>query len=148
MTRSRSLKWIAGVMLVPTVLVLLFIVFFNWNWLRGPIERMATEKTGRALIIQGDLKVKFGWPWPRIYVNDVTFANPAWAKENRRLYAAVKYPGRHCMFALCKPWLLIPHPYTVVQQDQCVWPDPENKQASIPVVQKNAGALGACDRQW
>jgi len=87
MKLPRSLKWIAGVLLVPTVLALLFVAFFNWNWLRGPIERMATEKTGRALVIQGDLQVKFGWPWPRIYANGVTFANPAWAKEKQMVSA-------------------------------------------------------------
>jgi hypothetical protein len=28
--------------------VALIIAIFGWNWLRGPIERMTLEKTGRA----------------------------------------------------------------------------------------------------
>jgi AsmA protein len=64
MTTSTSLKWIAGVLLAPIVLAALFIAIFGWNWLRGPIERMATERTGRVLAIKGDLTVKFGWPLP------------------------------------------------------------------------------------
>ena len=77
MTLPRLLKWIAGVLLAPIVLVTLFIAIFGWNWLRGPIERMTVERTGRVLAINGDLTVKFGWPLPHIRAAAVTFANPA-----------------------------------------------------------------------
>ena len=87
MTRARPLKWIAGVVLAPVLLAVLFVAIFGWNWLRGPLERAALEKTGRVLAIQGDLTVKFGWPWPRIHSGPVTFANPAWARE-RQMVAA------------------------------------------------------------
>ncbi|MDO8598081.1 MAG: AsmA family protein, partial [Sulfuricaulis sp.] len=83
MTPSRSFQWIAGVFLAPVVLAALFIAIFGWNWLRGPIERMILDKTGRELAISGDLKLKFGWPLPRIHAGAVTFANPAWAKEKQ-----------------------------------------------------------------
>ena len=82
-----SVKWIAGALLAPVVLAVLFIVIFGWSWLRGPIERMATEKTGRVLAINGGLTVKFGWPLPRIHAGAVTFANPAWAKEKQMISA-------------------------------------------------------------
>lgn len=85
MTLLRSFKWIAGVLLAPIVLAALFIAIFGWNWLRGPIERMATERTGRALAINGDLTVKPGWPLPHIRAAAVSFANPAWAKEKYML---------------------------------------------------------------
>lgn len=89
MTLPRLLKWIAGVFIASVVLALLFVVTFGWNWLRGPIERMTTEKTGRALTINGELKVKFGWPLPRIHANAVTFANPDWATEKQMITADV-----------------------------------------------------------
>lgn len=63
------------------VAIIILVIFFDWNWLRHPIERFVTEKTGRALIINGNLDVKLGWPLTRIQVADVTFANPAWAKQ-------------------------------------------------------------------
>jgi len=44
------------------VLAILLVAIFGWNCLPGPIERMAVEKTGRALAINGEMKVKFGWP--------------------------------------------------------------------------------------
>ena len=87
MTLPRSLKWIAGIVLAPVVLAVLFIAIFGWNWLRGPIERMTTEKTGRVLAINGELIVKFGWPLPRIHANKVTFANPGWAKDKQMIAA-------------------------------------------------------------
>ena len=60
MTRSRLLKWTAGVVLAPVVLAVVFIAIFGWNWLRAPIERMALDKTGRELVIGGDLQLEFG----------------------------------------------------------------------------------------
>ncbi|HUW28764.1 MAG TPA: AsmA family protein [Sulfuriferula sp.] len=59
----------------------ILVAFFDWNWLRHPIERAVTEKTGRALVINGNFNVKLGWPLTRIQAADVTFANPAWAKQ-------------------------------------------------------------------
>jgi len=85
----RSLKWIAGVFLAPIVVGVLFIAIFGWNWLRGPIERMTAEKTGRVLAINGELKVTFDWPLPRIHADAVTFANPDWAREKQMVTADV-----------------------------------------------------------
>ena len=74
-------------MLAPVLLAVLFIAIFGWNWLRGPIERMTLDKTGRELAISGDLDLKFGWPLPRIRAGTVTFANPAWAREKQMVVA-------------------------------------------------------------
>jgi uncharacterized protein involved in outer membrane biogenesis len=87
MTGSRLLKWTAGLVLLPVLLAVLVIAIFGWNWLRAPIERMALDKTGRELVIGGDLQLKFGWPLPRISAGAVTFANPAWAKEKQMVAA-------------------------------------------------------------
>ncbi|NMG73993.1 AsmA family protein [Aromatoleum diolicum] len=87
MTLRSSLKWIAGIALALIALAVLFVAIFGWNWLRGSIERMALEKTGRELAIGGDLAVEFGWPHPRIHAGAVTFANPAWAREKQMVAA-------------------------------------------------------------
>ncbi|NDP38387.1 MAG: AsmA family protein [Rhodoferax sp.] len=87
LTLPRSLLWLAGVVIVPLVLAVLFILVFGWNWLRAPVERMALEKTGRVLAIQGDMNVALGWPRPRIRANAVTFANPPWTQEKQMLTA-------------------------------------------------------------
>ena len=87
MTLARPLKWIAGFVLAPVLLAILFIAIFGWNWLRAPIERATLEKTGRVLTIQGDLTVKFGWPLPLLHAGAVSFANPAWAREKQMVAA-------------------------------------------------------------
>ncbi len=87
MASFRSLKWIAGALAALVALVALFITIAGWNWLRGPVERLTLEKTGRALVIHGDLGVKFGWPLPRVRADAVTFANPAWAREKQMVAA-------------------------------------------------------------
>jgi len=81
------LHWSAAAVLAPFIAAALYIAIFGWNWLRGPIERMATEKTGRVLAIKGDLTVKFGWPLPHLHAASVTFANPDWATERQMLSA-------------------------------------------------------------
>jgi len=78
-------KWSAGLLLASVALPVILIAIFGWNWLRGPIERMTLEKTGRELSIGGDLSVRFGWPLSRIQSGSVTFANPAWAAEKQML---------------------------------------------------------------
>ena len=81
----RLLKWLAVLLLAPPALAMLWIAVFGWNWARGPLERITTEKTGRALVIGGDLKVSLAWPAPRIHAQAVTFANPPWAREKQML---------------------------------------------------------------
>ena len=49
--------------------------------MRQPIERYTLNKTGRILAIKGDLTLGLHWPLPIVRASDVTFANPAWAKE-------------------------------------------------------------------
>lgn len=84
---TRFFAWVAAVLATPVVLVVLFVAVFGWNWLRGPIERTVAHKTGRELLIHGDLSLHLGWPWPRLRADSVTFANPAWAQEPYMLSA-------------------------------------------------------------
>lgn len=87
MTHTRLLQWSAALIVAPVLLFILYTAIFGWNWLRGPIERKTLEKTGRELVISGDLGIKFGWPLPRISAGMVTFANPAWAREKQMVSA-------------------------------------------------------------
>lgn len=79
----RFLKWLGGLLAALILILIIFVLIFDWNWLRGPISRMVTNKTGRALVINGDLKVKLGWPLVHIRAGSITFANPTWAKEKQ-----------------------------------------------------------------
>ncbi len=80
---TRSAKWIGGTLLVLVVLILVLLNITNWNWLRGPISRSVANKTGRELIIDGDLIVHLGWPQTRIQTANLSFSNPSWAKAKQ-----------------------------------------------------------------
>ncbi|MGE0830940.1 MAG: AsmA family protein [Hyphomonadaceae bacterium] len=62
--------------------VLLFLIFADWNALRGPISRYASQASGREVRIEGDLDVH---PWsmrPRVIVNGLRIGNPAWMESD------------------------------------------------------------------
>jgi AsmA protein len=84
----RWLKWIVGSLFAPIALAVLFISVFGWNWLRAPIERVTLEKTGRVLVIGGDIEIDLAWPLPRIRSGAVSFSNPSWATEKQMVSAA------------------------------------------------------------
>lgn len=73
--------WLLGVAAFILALVIFFAFFFQWNWFRGPIERIASRESGRTVTIQGDLHVHL-WSWhPTASVDGVTVSNPEWAPE-------------------------------------------------------------------
>lgn len=87
LTLQRSLRWTAGIVAGSLAIVVLLVWLLGWNWLRGPIERTTLEKTGRVLVIAGDVQVRWGWPLPHITFGQVRFANPSWAMEPQMVQA-------------------------------------------------------------
>jgi AsmA family protein len=82
----RSRIWLRAVSLVTgglIVLLLLSTVFMDWNWFKHPIERVASAKFGRSVILGGDLQVHL-WSWtPTVTLNQVTLGNPTWERAGR-----------------------------------------------------------------
>ncbi|HEY2179145.1 MAG TPA: AsmA family protein, partial [Caulobacteraceae bacterium] len=70
--------WAAmGVLLVLAIALLL--ILFQWNWLRGPLARLLSDKLDRPVAIFGNLEVH-PWSWsPTATVNGVVVGNPPWA---------------------------------------------------------------------
>ena len=61
--------------------VVVFLVLFDWNWLRGPIGRIASARLHREVQILGDLDVH---PWsfsPRAEAARIRIGNPDWATK-------------------------------------------------------------------
>jgi uncharacterized protein involved in outer membrane biogenesis len=63
--------------LALVALLLIVLVLFDWNWLRGPMNRAISEKTQRTFD-SSHLDVELGWN-PVIRLRDVYFANAEWA---------------------------------------------------------------------
>jgi uncharacterized protein involved in outer membrane biogenesis len=59
--------------------VAVFLVVFDWNWLKGPIERAVSSATGRRLEIEGNITGQWRLR-PRVRLEQVRFANPEWAQ--------------------------------------------------------------------
>ncbi len=83
----KILKTFALFLLVVTISIILWILIVGWNWARAPIQHMVADRTGRQLVIGGDLDVNLGWPAPHIIAKSVTFSNPIWAKQKQMLTA-------------------------------------------------------------
>lgn len=83
----RALAKVAAALVAAVLLCVLTIALVGWNWLRPPLERFVLQKTGRELVIQGNLTAQFTWSAVRLHAATVRFANPAWAQEPQMLAA-------------------------------------------------------------
>ncbi|WP_421729903.1 AsmA family protein [Brevundimonas sp.] len=78
---GRTEKIAASVVLLLIAAIVIFLLLFDWNWLRGPIGRWASAKYDREIALQGDLDVNlFSWT-PSVIVRDLKFGGPQWAKD-------------------------------------------------------------------
>lgn len=75
--QRRRWPFVVGGLLVAIVL---FLLIFDWNWLKAPIERRVTAATGRTFQIEGDLDVKLGLK-TKIRASEVTFGNASWGSD-------------------------------------------------------------------
>lgn len=74
---SRRTTEIAALVFAALVLLILL---FDWNWFKGPLERVVEARTGRTFKIQGDLDVDLGRV-TRVRMDMLRFGNAAWSKE-------------------------------------------------------------------
>jgi len=86
-TVMRALKWLGLALVLPPLVAVVLIALFGWNWARAPLQRLVLEKTGRTLVIAGDLDLALAWPAPLVRAKALTFANPRWAKEAQMVAA-------------------------------------------------------------
>lgn len=71
---------IAAIGAVLLLALVLLVVFFPWDWLRGPLNRYVTEQSGRKFEITRKLDVKLGRT-TRVFADGIEFANPDWARD-------------------------------------------------------------------
>jgi uncharacterized protein involved in outer membrane biogenesis len=85
-TRQRGLRYGATAAAILVGLVLI-VVFFPWNTLRGPVASYFGHRLHRTVTIAGDLRVHLGFP-TRIEVNDLSIANAPWSDLQPMAHAA------------------------------------------------------------
>lgn len=80
----KFLKWLFGIVFVVilaiAVLTYVFLKNFDLNKYKTFAENMVYEQTGRKLTIAGEASLGISLI-PTIVINDISFANPAWAKN-------------------------------------------------------------------
>jgi AsmA family protein len=87
---KRLLKITAATLLSVLLVIggaLLALALFDWNHARGWIARQVEERTGRALVIAGNLEVHPFSFHPRVRAERVTFANSDWGEAKPMLDA-------------------------------------------------------------
>src|SRR5690242_13386867 len=70
--------WSGGGILAVIAALVIALYFLDWNALRGPIARYASQRMGREVRIEGDLHVKILSWQPRVDANGIWIANPKW----------------------------------------------------------------------
>jgi AsmA protein len=116
----RFVRWTAGIFALLVVAALITGFVGGLNLLRGPIERITLDKTGRELRI-GNLRPVWSWVHPRVRLEKVTFTNPDWAKEKYLLQAdAVELTMSVLPLAIGRvvlPDVHLEHPVVDLEQD-------------------------------
>ncbi|NUU34128.1 AsmA family protein [Pseudomonas sp. C2B4] len=92
MTRTRKiLAWTVSSLVVLLVVLVLIIVFFDWNRIKPSLNAKVSEELHRPFAINGNLSVVWrreldegGWrawvPWPHVVAEDLSLGNPDWSK--------------------------------------------------------------------
>lgn len=92
MTRTRKvLAWSITSLVVLLAVLVLIIVFFDWNRIKPSLNAKVSEELHRPFAINGNLAVVWrreldegGWrawvPWPHVVAEDLSLGNPDWSK--------------------------------------------------------------------
>jgi uncharacterized protein involved in outer membrane biogenesis len=81
---STRQKWFLWPVAALAAIVVVTLVLFDWNWVKGPLEGRVSAALGREFRIAGDLDVDLSLH-PRITLTDVRLANPPWASDEPML---------------------------------------------------------------
>ena len=77
-----------GATLAMIGLIVILLMLFQWNWLRGPIGDWASNRFNREIELNGDLDVKlFSWT-PSAHIRDLRIGGPDWALDRDTLKVA------------------------------------------------------------
>ena len=92
MTRtSKILAWSVASLVVLLAVLVLVIVFFDWNRIKPTLNAKVSEELHRPFAVNGNLAVVWqrepeegGWrawlPWPHVVAEDLSLGNPDWSK--------------------------------------------------------------------
>jgi uncharacterized protein involved in outer membrane biogenesis len=74
-------RWSLIVLGTLVLLIVLFAIFFDWNYFRPTLARLVSDKTGRHTVIRGNLRVHLWSFEPSAEIDGLTLDNPTWAEH-------------------------------------------------------------------
>src|ERR671925_684424 len=74
------IKWTGIALGLLMVGIVVLVLVFDWNWLKGYVARRASAALGRTVVIEGDLDVALSWS-PLVRIARIRVANAAWSPE-------------------------------------------------------------------
>ncbi len=74
------IKWIGIALGLLMVGIVVLVLVFDWNWIKGFVEREASKALGRTVVIEGDLDVQLSWS-PLVRMDHIRIANASWSPE-------------------------------------------------------------------
>jgi uncharacterized protein involved in outer membrane biogenesis len=72
---KKAAFWIAGILGMLVVAMVLVVVFFQWSWLKGPLETRLSAMTGKKVTIDGPITGTKSWV-PRISFSQIKIEAP------------------------------------------------------------------------
>ena len=148
-TRPTPLK-VTGVIAALLVLaIVIFLLIFQWDWLRGPLARFASAKIHRTVKIDGHLRVRLLTWSPTATVGGVKVGNAPWAgprnmAEVGTVKVAIHLPSLLKGRGVMLPIVSLDHPTVNLLQDaqgRANWDFSDGKKqtgkaAKIPPIQQ------------
>ena len=77
------LRWTGGILSVLLVVILIFLMIFDWDWFRPPLARMISGKLHRPVSIDGHLRVHLLTWTPTATVTGLKIGQPDWQKAQK-----------------------------------------------------------------
>lgn len=78
----RKTKWLGIVVAAVIVLLVLFLTLFDWDYFRPTLAHAISQRTGRRVSIDGNLRIHLWSLNPRAQVDGLILKNPDWAKQD------------------------------------------------------------------
>jgi uncharacterized protein involved in outer membrane biogenesis len=75
---GRAARWLLGVICVFSAAIVLIVIFFQWSWLRAPLESRLSALTGKRVHIDGPITGTKSWV-PQIAIKDIGIDEPDFA---------------------------------------------------------------------
>lgn len=88
---AKIVLWLLGGLAAIVAAGVVFLLFFDWNQLRGTLNERASAASGREVEVRGDLRVDLWSRTPQLVAQDVVVGNPSWAAEPQMLHVAEVY---------------------------------------------------------